>query len=285
MCVAPAIVALLAVAGPVHALRVAYESFDYALGELDGRSGGEGLSGSWQANVGVTEIADPGTPLTYSAGTISLDGGNRALRLTGSQDDAFHRTLTTAIDADSVYVSFLFRHEGVLNDNDFLAIWHDDVATGSHTNRPNVGIKGNRGDGSGPEDVVARIQLAGSGQAYAAALQPGQTYLILGHLTRSVPGTGNDYDRFEIWVNPTADASGTPDLVATGAGTVASFSMIGGRTFGLDAGDVFWIDNLSYSTGTTGFATAIPEAETALLLGVGLIGLGVAGRRRETPAS
>lgn len=278
-----AIAALLAFAGPAHALRVAYESFDYALGELDGRSGGEGLAGSWQADAGATEIADPGTPLTYSAGTITLDGGNRALRLTGNQDDAFHRTLSSAIDADSVYVSFLFRYEGTLNDNDFLGIWHDDVATGSHTDRPNVGIKGNHGDGSGPEDVVARLQLSGSGQAYAAALQPNQTYLILGHLTRSVPGIGNDYDRFEIWVNPMAGASGTPDLVATGSGTVASFSMIGGRTFGLDAADVFWIDDLSYSTGATGFATAIPEPETALLLGIGLAGLGVAGRRRDPP--
>jgi len=43
-------------------------------------------------------------------------------------------------------------------------------------------------------------------------------------------------------VNPTAGASGTPDLTESGAGTISSFDTIGIRTANVDGLDTFWIE-------------------------------------------
>lgn len=280
LCVVLWITVALAVPSTGAATTIAYEGFTYAPGELNGQSGGAGFSGVWSANTAATEVADPGTALVYGGGAQPVHGGSSALRITGNQDNLAFRSLAAPIAGDEVFVSFLFRYDGVLDDNDFGVLWHDDIATGSHTDRPNLGIKGNRGDGSGPEDVVARLQLSGSGQVYAVDLLASQTYLVLGRLYKSTPGAGNDFDRFDVWVNPTAGASGTPDLTATGSGTLSSFGTIGLRTANIDAGDAFWIDEIRY---TSSYASATtPEPSTGVLLSVGLAAL-AACRRRQRP--
>jgi hypothetical protein len=159
--------------------------------------------------------------------------------------------------------------------------WHDNASTGSHTDRPNLGIKGNRGDGSGTEDIVARLQLSGSGQVYAVDLNAGETYFILGRLHKSTPGVTNDFDLFDIWVNPTNGASGTPDLTATGTGTISSFNTVGLRTANIDGLDTFWVDELRYSTDFV--SATIPEPSSAVLFGLGMVGL--AWRRSYEVAS
>ena len=199
---------------------------------------------------------------------------------TGNANNLAFRSLADPVLGDEVFLSFLFRYDGVLDNNDFAVLWHDNVSTGSHTNRPNLGIKGNRGDGSGPEDVVARLQLSGSGQVYAVDLNAGETYFILGRLHKSTPGSGNDYDRFDVWVNPTAGASGTPDLTASGTGAISSFDTVGLRTANIDGLDSFWIDEIRYSTNFV--SATVPEPSTAVFLGVGLVALSC-GRPRRRP--
>jgi len=272
---------MLALAGSSTATPLAYEDFSYAYGELDGGNGGMGFGGAWSANTAFTEIADPGIALSYSGGAALVDGGSSALRVTGNANNLAFRDLASPIVADEVFVSFLFRYDGILNDNDFAVLWHDNVSTGSHTTRPNLGIKANQGNGAGSEDVVARLQLGGSGQVYAVDLVAGQTYFILGRLHRSAPGAGNVYDRFDVWVDPTAGASGAPDLTAAGAGGVSSFGTIGIRTANIDAVDTFWIDEIRYAA--TFEAAVVPEPSIALLMGAGLAALSTKGRSRRSP--
>lgn len=270
--------AILALPGAAAAATIAHEDFSYAYGELAGQNGGFGFAGAWTANAPLTEVANPGTPLTYAGGTQLVDGGAEALRITGNNDNIAFRTLAAPISLDQVFISFLFRYDGALDNNDFGVIWNDNASTGSHTDRPNLGIKANRGDGSGPQDVVARLQLAGTGQVYAIDLLAGQTYFILGRLYKTTPGAANNYDRFDIWVDPTSGASGTPDLTASGPGNISSFGTIGVRTANIDLLDSFWIDELRYAS-TYGSATA-PEPSTALLVGCGLVIL-AARRQRQ----
>jgi len=273
--------AMFAHARDAAAAAIAYEGFAYGYGELDGQAGGSGFGSAWNANTGSTEVANPGTPLSYAGGSTLVSGGSQALRITGNADNLAFRDLASSISSDEIFVSFLFRYDGVLENNDFGVLWHDNVSTGSHTDRPNLGIKGNRGDGSGMEDVVARLQLAGSGQVYAVDLNANETYFILGRLYKSTSGSGAAYDRFDIWVDPTAGASGTPDLTASGTGSISGFDTIGIRTANIDASDTFWIDELRYSTS---FASAIvPEPSTAVLLagGLAVLACGPLHRRRR----
>jgi hypothetical protein len=266
--------------GAGHASTIAQDSFSYAAGELNGQNGGVGFAGAWTANVVATEVADPGVSLSYAGGATVVDGGSSALRITGNNNNLAFRDLAVPVSLDEIFVSFLFRYEGALDTNDFGVLWHDNVSTGTHTTRPNLGIKANQGNGSGTEDVVARLQLSGTGQVYAVDLVAGQTYFILGRLSKSAPGVGSAYDEFDVWVNPTAGASGTPDLTATGSGGISSFGTIGVRTANIDALDEFWIDELKYATT---FATAVPEPTTATLLAFGLLAgtaLGTGSRRR-----
>ena len=256
---------------PARASAIAHEGFAYALGELNGQNGGSGFSGGWIANTAITEVDDPGISLSYAGGGTIVDGGSEALRITGNANDLAFRNLAVPAAADEVFVSFLFRYDGTLDDNDFGVLWHDNVSTGSHTDRPNLGIKGNRGDGSGSEDVVARLQLSGSGQVYAVDLTAGQTYFILGRLHKTNPGASNDYDLFDIWVNPTAGTAGAPDLTASGAGAISGFDTIGIRAANIDVGDTFWIDEIRYATDFT--TATVPEPSTGLLLACGLIAL------------
>ncbi len=269
-------VAWLAIpAGPARAVIIAEDGFDYALGELDGHSGGVGFAGTWSAMPAITEVADPGASLSYSSGSLSIDGGDRALLLTGDAATLASRGFSTPFASDEVFVRFLFRYSGsVLSDNTFAVFWHDDVATGDHTGRPNLGVKANRGSGSGSQDAVARLALSGSGQVYSTDLVPDLTYLIVGRLHRSVPGSGSHYDRFDLWVNPTGDLSSAPDATASGDGGVDAFDFIGIRTANT-GGRSLWIDEIRYSDT---WLEVIPEPGTGVLVG---LGLAILGRRRR----
>jgi hypothetical protein len=259
---------------PGHAAIIAEEGFDYSLGELDGQSGGVGFAGSWAAATALTEVADPGTALAYTNGPLDIQGGNRALLLTDDAATAASRGFATSFTSDEVFVRFLFRYSGVLSNNAFTVFWHDDVSTGDHTGRPNLGLKANRGDGSGSEDAVARLALSGSGQVYSTDMLPDVTYLIVGRLHRSVPGSGSNYDRFDLWVNPTGDLSGAPDATASGDGGVSAFDFIGIRTANT-AGSSVWIDEMRYADV---WLEAVPEPGTAVLVA---LGLGLLGARRR----
>jgi hypothetical protein len=278
----PALVAVLlfvllfALTGASSATTLAREDFGYAYGELDGQSGGVGFAGAWTADTAATEVADPGTALSYAGGAELIHGGAEALLITGDNNNLAFRDLASAISADEIFVGFLFRYVGALDDNDFAALWHDNSGTGTHTSQPTIGIKANQEDGSGPEDVMARIE--GGSEAYFMDLSPGQTYFILGRLFKSSPGAANDYDRFDLWVNPTAGDSGSPDATSSGGGNTSSFGTIGLRGVNIDGGDSFWIDEIRYAS-TFESATA-PEPSSSLLVMSGLIAMAL---RRRSP--
>jgi uncharacterized repeat protein (TIGR01451 family) len=240
--------ALLAAAA-AHAAVVAQDNFAYPLGELNGQNGGIGWGAAWTASIAPTEIVDPGVPLSYNVpGGGLVDGGNRALRVNGNNDNAAFRPPSPAFAGDELWVSFLFRVDaGTLQTNDFCSFWFDTITTGAHTLVPGMGLKANRGDGTGPEDLVARIRLS-AGQFFTQDVTVGTTYFIVGHLYKSVPGSANAYDRFAMWVNPAFTDSGTPLGTSSDTGSISSLIDLGLRSANLDAGDVLLFDALTLGT-------------------------------------
>jgi len=261
---------------------VANESFNTLNnGNLGGQGSGTGWAGAWvDGSASASDIVVPTSPsLTYAVpGGGVVSGGAKALQHTGNATNAVNRTLSTAFGDDagetSIYISFLMKFTGSITGNDFAAIWFDNNTSGDHTNRPNIGLKANQGSGSTGMDFFSRLALGD--ESYSGNLVSGETYLLVGRLAKS--GSGN-FDIFDLWVNPDADDFATPDVTATNAGTISQFNMIGIRSANLGGSDTVTIDELVLGT-TWADVMAVPEPATLSLLGLGLVGLGWARRRR-----
>ena len=251
---------------------IATDNFTYSLGELSGNNGGTGWNSAWSSDTGVTQVVDPGTPLTYSVpGDGAFQGGNRAVQVDGNSDNAIYRSFSSFSGTD-LFFSFLIRVEAgsVLNPNDFASFWFDNVATGSHNGVPSIGVKADGGDGSITSDVMSRVQLGS--EAYSTPLSTGTTYFIVGHLFKSNPA-GN-FDRFEHWVNPTFSSQGSPLATSSGVGTQSSLSILGLRSANLDPGDSILFDQVTLGTEWADVVTGIPEPALTWIAGGLLLGLG-----------
>ncbi|TAH43195.1 MAG: PEP-CTERM sorting domain-containing protein [Betaproteobacteria bacterium] len=256
---------VLAVLAPgASAALIASDQFDYAQGEINGQLGGAGWAGAWTANTGATQVVTPGVALN----------GSRALQITGNNDNVAYRQLAAAFTGDNLFVSFLVQIDsGSLTANDFVALWLDTVTSGAHTDRPNIGIKA---DGSGNNDVFVRTNGTGGNFAPEGNIGSGNdvTHQIVGRLSRSVPG---NYTRFDLWLDPVLADLATPDASFTGNAGISQITQIGFRSANLDSGDIVLVDDLRLATEWT---NVVPEPASVALLGLGLVGLGFARRRR-----
>jgi hypothetical protein len=257
------------------------EGFDYDVGALDGQDGGTGFDGAWTAELGAQVIAlDEDDELFFDiADGPTIAGGDRALQITGNDNNIVSRALETSVLQDEVYVSFLFRWDaGTQNNGDFAAWWHDNKNTGSHPNKPNIGLNAN---GSGNRDIMASINVGGGAQ-YSTDIEIGETYLIVGRFYKSDPGAGNAYDQFDLWVNPDLSEEGIPQATSSHSGAISDFDVIGMRSNRLDADDVILVDSLTYGDSffdvVQSSPFAVPEPSPALLVGLALAGIAVARR-------
>jgi len=255
------VVALLSATSAQAAL-LAYEDFSYGTGLLNGDNGGTGWGGSWAAAAGAS-IVDPAIDLS----------GNRALAITGNNNNMAYRSLASAYSGSEVFVSMQMQlSSGTLNSNDFAALWFDTAASGAHNNRPQIGIKG---DISGSNDIFARTNGGSGSFAAGSSISAGQSFTVLGRLWKST-GTGN-YDRLSLWFNPVANDLATPDAVFSGSAGLSSISMLGFRSANLDSGDTVLVDALRVGT-TWADAMPVPEPAPLTLASCGLFVVLIARR-------
>jgi hypothetical protein len=244
-----------------------HEPFDYQEGLIDGQNGGMGFDGEWTSSfdyADVIQVVQPDSPMSYTVpggGTIS--GGDRALRLLNDTPDVIadvqdllYREFSTILDGDDIYFSYLYRFAGgEINDNDFVVWWLNQNGDPS----PQIGLKGNRGDGSGPEDLMVRLANNALKMEWnldvdisEEAGTIGEDFLIVGHLYRA----GNsddpiDYDQYDLWVNPAMDEADTPHAEAfaePGDMNPAEIFAIGMRAYSQEPDDEMWWDELRFGT-------------------------------------
>lgn len=229
-------------------------------GALAGQSGGTGWAGNWQSNGGTA--------------TVTTTGSDKALQFSAANQNAAYRNLSSTISKD-VTIRFEFQYSGgVLENNDFLALWFG-------TNEgPNIGLKANCGDGNNcTNDGFVRTSAGGAAAPLANSdLIAGQNYVFFGHLYKGAGST--NYNHFDAWINPNSDELlnwSTPDAKATGNSGISSFNQIGFRTdnLALDSGGSVnvLVDDIELSV--------VPEPASIALMGASMLAL--AGLRRRRP--
>lgn len=272
--VAPASLVLpSAVLGPPTYL--AHEGFSYDTGDLNTRAAGLGWNSPWTATSANESVIAPAPPLMYAQGYGLVEGGDRALAITGNTDPTLaSRTLRRTWSGTDVYISFLLRWaQGSIGQNDFVAIWL------GNSNGPSIGVKGNQNTANPAAlDFFTRVSSTGTAR-YAGNIADDSTFFIIGHLIKG--GSGN-YESYELWVNPDYENDTIPDIIATGNAGFSSFSTLGIRSVNLDAGELVLLDEIRLGTAWADVFPrnlAIPEPASMLLLAGGLMCLA----RRRAP--
>lgn len=231
----------------------------YATGNLNGDNGGTGWTGAWNAVNASVQVVDPTNDLQ----------GNRAISFgSHNNDNAASRSFSPLLSG-GVLVDFQLQFLGTLDNNDFLGLWFGN-STG-----PNIGLKGNCGNGTCTNDLFARTTGVAGSFLTGSNITPGSTYHLFGHLYKS---GSSYYNRFDAWLNPTASemanfATVTADATFSGNSTISSFNTIGFRSANLAGGDKVLIDSISIQ--------AVPEPGSLALAGLALAGLGVVLRRKQ----
>lgn len=230
----------------------ASDSFTTA-GTIASQTGGQGWADAWKSNLTGTN-----TPVV----------ANGKLEFRKDNDNAATRKLNTTQKSD-VIVDFNFQYTGALGKNVFLGLWF------GSSNGPNMGLKSNCDtNGSCTDDMFARLGGSSGPFVVGSDLVEGQSYRMFGHLYKSAEG--NSYDRFAVWLNPTAfemSSLSNPDMLSKGASGLYAFDTIGFRTVNIK-GQVLTVDNLSIN--------AVPEPGSLALLGLAMLGMAaVRGRKSK----
>lgn len=241
---------------------LAADSFEaYTAGAtLNGNTGGSGFAGAYTIGNSITDpfpnlasrVTVVDKNLSYSSGSVFVDGGSKAVEIAGAANSnaLIARSLANPATGGPIYFSFLYQTSSTTEA--FLQFGlHNSL-----TSEPNasIGVQGNSGGGLGDEAFFARI---GGTNTYGSAIAADTTYFVVGKISAV---SSSNYNRVELFFNPSSDIEGTPTLTANGTGSLSAFDSFVVRTARTDAGNFYYFDALTI--GNT-FADVVPIPEPA----------------------
>ena len=276
------ILTLLVSASPAaRATLIAYDGFEsYSIGGLSGgnagtgtigASGETGWSAAWNAVSGIN-VASAG--LSYSGGTVVVNGGSKVAQIDGATINIDAADRSFASQTGTLYFSFLFSATAAsLSNDDFVHFMLNNDTV--NTNSGGIG-KLTTTDLS----LGARVGTTNGGTTTSSStlMTGGTTYFLVGKISKV---SSTNYNQIDLYINPTSNIEpGTASATSSADGGFSSIPVFSLRTFNLDAGDVYRFDELR--VGTT-FAdvvpTAVPEPSAMGLL-CGGVAMFLSRRRR-----
>jgi hypothetical protein len=266
---------------PVRADLIAYDSFDYADGNLNGENGGEGeWTGNWNSGAFQAMSVASGMSLSYQSGATTLPTTGGHLLDTDGGEERAQRTwnATGRLDqGDQVWFSLLIN---VVDDGNFICY---PVSQGNFDH--GIGFRVNTNG-----NLAARIDDGSLGSNFdsggAIPIRDGETHFVVGRITFSTSSN----DEVRIWVDPSldvapSDASGIAASLAVNV--TESWNQAFLRTAGNGAGENQRYDEVRIGTDFFSVVgvTVIPEPSSFFYLGiaavVGLIQYARAAKRRR----
>jgi hypothetical protein len=181
---------------------IASEGFnDYGLGTAVGQTGGEGRWTEPWRHIGLPNQQQViGIGLDYEADGVTIDGGERALEVTGGKAGGILARAFESVGDSPVYLRFLIQlADETLSPEDFAAIYFNNGIEGPQAGFTDYGV------------FFARLFLSKSQNAFVSsgALEPKKTYLLVMKLEKA----GERFNKVSFWVNPARNAGETPDAV------------------------------------------------------------------------
>lgn len=264
----------LAVASQSRAAIIAYDGFEsYTTGAaLVGQgSGGTGWPTDW---AGLTNPQVSSASLTYSSGTVSHNGGSKAMGVTNTNNNSL-LSRSFAAQTGTVYFSFLVRvpTNADWTGNEFFQFFVSD-----DTDNSNSGAIGDMNTGG--SGFQARVTSNGTTNTTGSnsVYNLNQTYLLVGKFSKSGVNASN-YDTMDLFVNPTSLTEPVTPTSTTGSNSlISSVTHFGLRTLNITDGDSFLFDEVR--VGSSFASVVVPEPGSCVLLGLGTLSL-LLRRRRQ----
>ncbi|MEX2607661.1 MAG: PEP-CTERM sorting domain-containing protein [Kiritimatiellia bacterium] len=250
---------------------LAYDGFDeYADGTLASNNGGSGWTSSWDSNTVTADVQSGG--LSYSNGSISINGGSKAITVFGSNtnnEQAILRSFTPTTSNGNLYFSYLVQS----NTSDVDDFYRMLLTATESRNEAGGGI----GDvQTGAAEFGARVGKTGPDASTGDTYATGTTYFLVGKLSSQ---GGTAYDQLEMWINPSSSTEGAADLSVssnTGETDMVNWGM---RSVNVNnSGDKVFDE---FRVGTTYNAVTIPEPGTFALMAGALVVLALTEHRRR----
>lgn len=252
-----------------------YDSFEsYNAGaSLSGGSGGQGWTGDWQVGNAYTDnltIVD--TNLRYEGGDFVVDGGTRAMQITGGiggTPAVAQRSFAST--GDTVYMTMLFQTTTAsgTSDDDFVQMGVD-----NRFDHPRASIGHRKNNAVDDHDFFARTSSNHNKSTFSdGAGADVLTHFLVARITKI---QGNQYNQVELWIDPTSLDLGAADAIQTHATGLSSVDRFVTRLAFLEGGDTYLIDELRIGTDLSGVAAGgasqgIPEPAVTAWLMIGLV--------------
>lgn len=174
---------------------IAYDSFDYLVGNLSGSNGGTGWSTQWNGNTAGDPAQIVTRSLRYANGDVSVDNdaSGKALqtRNTTTSNHAYRR-IYIAPEVDEIFVSALFQVD-TPDDSWFTQLWLWATVIGGLETFPSMSQYGNG---------VLHARIGGSGHAASGVnTRDGEVNFLVIRLSKT-GDAGANFNRLDLYVNP-----------------------------------------------------------------------------------